>query len=154
MPAVRARGPVRPEPVRRERAVPAGARHVRQGAAGVHVRARLRGRRADAVPARRVHRRRRVPARPGVRRLPVQERVRGPVRRGRRVQRAQPRGHVLVPARLHGRRAVPMLSEERRPRQRRGAVLVRGTRLLQQQEEIDQRFVSRFKKKKILARPD
>lgn len=131
VPAVRAGRPLRAEPVRRERAVPARPRQHGQGAAGVHVRGRLRGRRAHPVPARRVHGRRRVPARPGVRRLPVQERVRGPVRRGRRVQRPQPRGHVLVPARLHGRRAVPVLPEDQR---RRVGQPVLGSRLLQQQE--------------------
>jgi len=128
VPAVRAGGPVRAESVRRQRPVPARTRQHRQGAAGVHVSAGVRGRRADPVPARRVFRGRRVPARPGVRRLPVQERVRRTVRRGRGVQRAQPRGHLLVPARLHGRRVVPVLSENRRLRRQPAG----RTHLLQQ----------------------
>lgn len=132
MPAIRTGRPVRAKPVWRERPLSARTRQHGQGTAGVHVPARVRGRRAHPVPARRVFLRRGVPARPGLRGLPVQERVHRPVRRGRRVQRSQPSGHVLLSARLHGRRAVQVLPEDQRFRRQPPV----GTHLLQQEKMI------------------
>lgn len=115
------------EPVRTERAVPAGSRPQWQGASRLHLSPRLPRRRPQLLPPRRVQQWHRLPQRSELHQLQLRELLCRPVWSRSDVQLPEPRRGLFLPPWSHRRRPQPLLlrTSTRRPR------------LLQQVQEVD-----------------